>query len=200
MKQSSYVYKWTHIPTGKWYIGSRTGKNSHPDDGYICSSKIVKPLISESPTEWIREILLTGSPSEMLLAESELLLSLNAKNDPLSFNQHNGDGKFTTTGISPTIKHREKISNSKKGITRPEIGAKVSKALTGVKKSDSHRENIRLARLNWKHPLTTCNKISKTLSKPCTVDGITIYESRKQLIAELGWGKHGATHPNFRYI
>jgi len=24
METVAYVYKWTHVPTGKWYIGSRT--------------------------------------------------------------------------------------------------------------------------------------------------------------------------------
>lgn len=31
---TAYVYRWTHIPTGKWYVGSRTAKGSHPNDGY----------------------------------------------------------------------------------------------------------------------------------------------------------------------
>jgi hypothetical protein len=38
----AYVYKWTHIPTSKWYVGSRTAPGCHPDDGYICSSKLIK--------------------------------------------------------------------------------------------------------------------------------------------------------------
>ena len=37
METVAYVYKWIHIPTGKWYIGSRTRVGSHPDDGYYCS-------------------------------------------------------------------------------------------------------------------------------------------------------------------
>jgi hypothetical protein len=35
---------------------------------------------------------------------------------------------------------------------------------------------------------------------PCTIDGITIYSSRKVLVQTLGNGKNGAKHPNFRYV
>jgi hypothetical protein len=52
METVAYVYKWVHIPTGKWYIGSRTRVGSHPNDGYYCSSKTVKPLILANPNEW----------------------------------------------------------------------------------------------------------------------------------------------------
>jgi hypothetical protein len=36
--------------------------------------------------------------------------------------------------------------------------------------------------------------------KSCTIDGITIFESLKALTLELGFGKDGARHPNFRYL
>lgn len=36
--------------------------------------------------------------------------------------------------------------------------------------------------------------------KPCTVDGVKIYPSRKALAEDLGWGKAGARSPNFRYV
>lgn len=36
--------------------------------------------------------------------------------------------------------------------------------------------------------------------KRCTVDGVRIFESRKDLINELGWGTKGVGNPNFRYI
>ena len=77
----AYIYKWTHLPTLKWYIGVRTKKDCHPDDGYICSSKIVKPLIKNSPEEWQREILHTGSPEEMIKLETVILTELDAKNN-----------------------------------------------------------------------------------------------------------------------
>ena len=37
----AYVYKWTELATGKWYVGARGARGCPPDDGYICSSKVV---------------------------------------------------------------------------------------------------------------------------------------------------------------
>lgn len=56
----AYVYKWTELATGKWYVGARGARGCHPDDGYICSSKVVKPLILANPDGWKREILFTS--------------------------------------------------------------------------------------------------------------------------------------------
>jgi hypothetical protein len=86
----AYVYKWTHIPTLKWYVGSRYKKGCHPDDGYICSSKIVKPLIESSPQEWQRNIIAVGEELEMRQLEYTILNLFDAAIDPRSFNRTNG--------------------------------------------------------------------------------------------------------------
>lgn len=112
---TAYIYKWTHIPTNKWYIGSRTKENCHPNDGYICSSKIVKPLIETAPNEWRREILHTGNPTDIILLEAQLLETLDAKHDKNSYNLHNGDGNFTTAGIIMSEDWRQKISKGNTG-------------------------------------------------------------------------------------
>lgn len=39
-----------------------------------------------------------------------------------------------------------------------------------------------------------------TKSKPCTIDGLTIYPSKKALINTLGRGQTGCRSPNFRYV
>lgn len=111
---TAFVYKWIHTPTGMWYIGSRTAKGCHPDDGYICSSKRVKPLILQNQSEWKREIIHTGPPDEMIALEALLLESVDAKNDPQSYNQHNGDGKFIRTGVEVSEETRKKRSESNK--------------------------------------------------------------------------------------
>lgn len=42
--------------------------------------------------------------------------------------------------------------------------------------------------------------ISKSKLKPCTIDGVTIFESRGALVKALGHGKNGNASPNFRFI
>jgi hypothetical protein len=86
---NAYVYKWTHLPTFKWYVGVRYGKGCHINDGYICSSKIVKPMIEQNPNDWQRTILEIGSPEKMRELEKEILQTVDAQNDKRSFNRNN---------------------------------------------------------------------------------------------------------------
>jgi hypothetical protein len=92
MNNIPYVYKLTHTPSLKWYVGSRTAKKCHPQDGYMGSSKVVSQLVKSNPSEWEKTIVATGSKEEMLELETEILQTLDAKNDKRSFNQHNNDG------------------------------------------------------------------------------------------------------------
>lgn len=127
----AFVYKWTHIPTSKWYIGSRTSVGCHPDDGYICSSKIVKPMILESKNEWTREIIATGAPEEMRALEYTLLETLNAKDDPNSFNLHNGNGKIIS--IAHTEETKLKISASCTGKPKNTSAQGIERRLEGLR-------------------------------------------------------------------
>lgn len=143
----AYLYRWTHIPSNKWYVGSRTASGSHPNDGYYCSSKHVKPLIMKNPGEWKREILAIGDPKYILTLEAKFLSTIDAKNDPMSFNMHNGDGKFTTAGTSWTDEQREKAkvsySLSRKGKQKSDAHKKsIAKSLTGKTKTVQHRDAL----------------------------------------------------------
>lgn len=166
---TSFVYKWTHLPTGKWYIGCRTAKGCHPEDGYITSSKLVKGLIKTNPEEWRREILHTGTPEEILNLEVALLEEFDAKNSPLSYNQHNGDGKFTRTGVIVPLETRLKQSESikkvhpnrgkpgpnKGKVASEETRRKQSQAKLGKPRkpfTEQTREKIRQAKLGSKNP------------------------------------------------
>lgn len=99
MKKSvAFLYRWTEISTGKWYEGSRTANGCHPEDGYICSSTIVKPMILENKSNWKREILVVGEAKYIAELEVDRLRRIDAANDPQSFNQHNSGKKFIVTG------------------------------------------------------------------------------------------------------
>ena len=152
----AYVYKWTHIPTMHWYIGSRTAVNCHPNDGYICSSAIVNPLYNANPEEWIRQIIETGTPTDMRQLEAELLEMFDAMHDPRSFNQHNSNGKFTFKGGKPqTAQHIQKRAATLKGIpqsaarkknisiaNKGKIAHNKGKKMPFVAKSEEHSKNI----------------------------------------------------------
>ena len=109
MSTQAYLYKWTNTTNKKWYVGSRTKEGCHPDDGYICSSKIKSEILTEQKN-WVREILAIGNSTYIRNLEANFLVLLDAKNDPLSYNKHNGDGKFTTAGKKDTTETRLKKS------------------------------------------------------------------------------------------
>jgi hypothetical protein len=158
----AYVYKWTHLPTMMWYVGSRTAKNCHPNDGYICTSRYVKPLILESIDQWHQEIIATGSIKDMIKFETEILQLFDAKHDPRSFNKHNGDGKFSVAGkkIGPqSQQHKANLSESKKGRVAWNKGLSGD---TRCKRSDDTKRAIGLARTGIIMDEQTKAKISLT--------------------------------------
>jgi hypothetical protein len=115
---TAFVYKWNEISTGRWYIGSRTALGCHPNDGYICSSKIVRPLIEENPSNWTRQILCIGHPTDMYKLECDYLNTIDAAHDPMSYNQSNGGYNFGNTGkkFPPrSIETRKKLSEARRG-------------------------------------------------------------------------------------
>ena len=87
-----YVYKLTHIPSKKWYVGSRWADGCCPGEQYWSSSKVVIAEYETNPSDWSKTIVAIGSAKEMYELETEILQLFDAKNDPQSFNQHNNDG------------------------------------------------------------------------------------------------------------
>ena len=162
---TAYVYKWTELSTGKWYVGARGAKGCHPDDGYICSSKVARPMIEANRSGWSREILFTGDAEIIFFVEAQILESLNAKFDPLSFNKHNGDGKWSMRGKQFSDEHKKKMgawqigrkfdasSIAKRTASRSDFQQsdaakrKISKSLQGhglgIAKSEEQKEKIR---------------------------------------------------------
>jgi hypothetical protein len=204
---SCYVYKWHHKTSYKWYVGSRTAKNCTLDDGYICSSKIVKPLILNNPNEWEKTILAIGSKDEIRLLETEILVLMDAKNDSRSFNQHNQNGKFVCNGHSDaTI---QKIINHHTGKKRPahsiamtgrkrtieQIEKQRAKTI-GIKKSIKHIENLKIAKSKGEY--VTPNGIflssrdaalGNNCSKASVLGKCFGYKSRdKYYNPTIGWG------------
>ena len=185
MNTIAYIYKWTNLITGKWYIGSRTKEGSHPSDGYICSSKIVEPMVLNNPSDWKREILITGSPDIIILTESSMLKELDAKNDPMSYNMHNGDGNFTTAGIELSPEWKEKIASGNRGKKRTEKQKENYKKANALKAKDpvyleklrkpkpaGHGEKVSMATKGKKKSEKHCQSLSKSKkgkkTGPCT--------------------------------
>lgn len=157
----AYLYKWTHKPTLRWYVGCRTAKNCHPDDGYICSSKTVKPLIEQAPQDWERSILATGDVEQIRLLEAEVLTLADAMNDARSFNKHNQNGKFFCIGHSPETRAKISKTHPFAGRARPDHSQK----MTGRKRKPEDVEKWRIKLLGVKKTPEHIAKLKVSKSK-----------------------------------
>lgn len=187
----AYLYKWTYIPTQQWYIGSRTRKDCHPNDGYICSSAKVEPMIVASRKDWIREILIIGEPLYIRTLEGVYLTLLSAAQDPMSFNEHNATGEFHRTGKSHSEKTKKKLRDAFLGTTHTEeTRKKMSESRTGNNNhfygkhhSEDTKQALSAINLNKVMSADTKLKISNTLTGTVRPDSVKkqISESVKQL-------------------
>lgn len=155
-----FVYLWIYLPLNMFYIGSRTAKNCHINDGYITSSKIVKKMISENPNNWKRIILATGNAENMRNFEAFLLQLFNAAKNNLFFNQHNQNGKFYCTGHSKETIDKIKKNHSFIGKKRPEH----SKKMTGRKRKKEEMPAWLYEQKGKKKPIKSIMALKKTTS------------------------------------
>ena len=163
----AFVYKWMHLPTLRWYIGSRTAQGCCPADGYICSSRLVRPLVESAESEWIRTVVATGDPKDMLELETVILELFDAKNDPRSYNQHNGDGRFTTLGVEPHNKGKYIPRNKpawNSGKKAPQISAgKKGKPAKNKGVPMSEEQRLKMVEIHNNRSEETCQRISDAL-------------------------------------
>ena len=181
----AYLYKWIHIPSGMWYIGSKSAKGCHPNnhEKYICSKPIVKQMILEKREDWFYEIIETGDPRYIRKRETEILVSLDAKNNCMSFNEGNAawdPGNRLGRKESSVTKERKSLARQceknpmygKRGTESPHYGKKHT-AETKLKQSlglkcynenrpQSHNDNISKAltgnaklktKIGWLNPM-----------------------------------------------
>lgn len=163
----AFLYKWTQHSTGMWYIGSRTAKNCHPDDGYICSSKIVKPMIKETPTDWSREVLVIGEPLYIRELENKFLSYLNAATSAMSYNKTNADGKFIGKPHSEETKNKLRKAflgsnhseETKRLFSENRMGEK--NPFFGKQHTVETKQKLREIFVGTKHTVEAKNKISQ---------------------------------------
>lgn len=176
----AYVYKLVEKSTGKWYVGSRTKKGCTPNDGYMGSSKIVTPLIAENPNNWEKIIIATGNSIDMLQLETAILTEQDAKNDPLSYNQHNGDGHFSRAGRKLSNETKTKISNSNKGVSRKKSVADEAKRIDSIRRALKGKPQS--AEQIAKRSAAMSGKVQSEEHKKKRAEALRAFNQRKKLI------------------
>jgi|LakMenEpi03Aug12_release.lakeMendotaPanAssembly.Ray.scaffolds.fasta_scaffold807193_1 hypothetical protein len=158
----AFVYCWTDHKNNKLYVGYHQGL---PDDGYICSSKIMIKEYKERPLDFTRQIIASGTSDEMRILESKILESVNAQCNESFYNQHNSNGKFIC------ISHSE------------ETKQKISKNMIGRKHSEETKQKMREARKRQVITDEAKQKMSESAKKRAnSIEG----KERLQNIAHLG--------------
>ena len=204
---NNYVYQYFDTSRNEAiYIGKGTGKRAwyhlRRTDMHPFVQRLQK-MIREG-VEPVITFLCDGVDSELAdLVECEAIAKIGRKDlgkGPLLNLTDGGDGL-----CSPSQDVRNKIGAASR-LRKPD--SKETRLKKGWSKGKSRtplREDtkallsskaIARGQLSLQHKAA----ISASQNKPCTVDGVTIYESRKALKAALGQGRDGIYHPNFRYV
>jgi hypothetical protein len=214
-----YIYILNHKTTGQFYIGYRFKNKVRAEFDlgikYFSSSKMVKSRFDEFDFTILAEFF----SAKDAYSQEQALIEENFKN-PLILNKHyhkNGCNHFAQKyphteetklkignasrnrlitdewrnnqrlshlGKKASEETKKKMSVTRKGkIKSAEHLMKIAKANRGRKKTPEAIENNRLAQ---------CKK--------CTIDGIKIYSSLKELSNELGYGYNGSRSSNLKYL
>lgn len=127
----AFLYCWTDHATRKLYVGIHKGK---PDDGYVCSSKVMLEEYGKRPNVFTRQIIAEGAYDDIRVLERVILSSIDAKNDAQFYNQQNGNGDFYLKQHTDKSKRIIGEKNRAKLTGRPKpdgFGEKISKAIKG---------------------------------------------------------------------
>ena len=137
MNREAFLYCWTDTTRNMLYVGTHKG---NPDDGYVCSGKLMLEEYNKRPQDFIREIIAFGSYKDMIIFETKILKTANAALDKSFYNQHNGDGNFFNKGHTKATKAKLKISRNKR-TDKPNAGkhpsdeARAKQSAAAVKRS-----------------------------------------------------------------
>ena len=175
-----YIYKIIR-DDGKYYVGMHSTDNL--DDGYLGSGKHITRSVKKHGIEkHVKEFLFFAFTRLHLIELEREFVNVEMLKDPLCMNLCVGGrwGVLSEESRSKISESNRRRVGMKHSLTR---NKKLSDTKRGQKFSDEHRKSIGIVK-----------------RKPCTVDGVTIYASRGDLVAELGTGKLGERSPAFRYV
>lgn len=144
MKYQAYLYRYTHVPSGRAYIGIHKGLIT---DSYNHSSTCEEfnELLRTEFHNFKYEVLKTGSLGAMLNEEHKMLKAVNAKSNPDFFNKSNGSPASKTFDELRCLKLAEKIKSMS---GEQELASEVIKTqFLQVREADdfTHAQDIRCA-------------------------------------------------------
>ena len=140
-----FVYLWFDRKHKRYYVGCHWGKE---DDGYICSSNWMRDAYKRRPEDFKRRVLKTNLPTinNMFLEEYNYLSKIKLEElGKKYYNLNNVYKNHWSSNEQSKMTVGEKISAS------PNRAANISKALTGIKRSEETKEKVRQANIGKKY-------------------------------------------------
>lgn len=125
----AFVYCWTDFGTNKLYVGVHKGT---PDDGYICSSKIMLEEHTKRPNDFSREIVAQGTFADCYSLETAILKTMKVDKDPGFYNMGLNCGPFHRVGAKHT-------PGQTKALSARSLGNKYG---LGYKHTEEHRRSL----------------------------------------------------------
>jgi len=114
---TGFVYGWLLVDggeaTGKYYVGSHKGV---PTDGYIGSGKVFKHAVKKYGIEAFARTILYEGP-DFQAEEHKILASLDAENDPMSYNLKNDATGATLRGSANGMFNKQHTELARKQIS-----------------------------------------------------------------------------------
>lgn len=119
MEKYGFIYLWFDKKNKKYYVGRHWGTE---DDGYICSSKIMREAYRRRPKDFKRRIVSKINDKNLLVIEEQRWLNMIKPNE-VEVKYYNKTLKSTTPsmrGFKHTEESKRKIGESNKGKVRSE--------------------------------------------------------------------------------
>lgn len=171
------IYKTTHLPSGRFYIGRHVTKN--PDDSYMGSGVVISSMLKKYPKEEFRKEILKFCEDLEDLTLSEIEFIQEAINTPLCMNLMVGDPRITGAvlyseetrrkrsalmkGRTFSEESKRKMSESKKKThNTPEVRRRLSEAQQN--RSEETRYKLGSANRGKKISQEIRDKLSATIS------------------------------------
>jgi len=157
------IYKFTHLPSEKIYLGAL--KDSARWDGYLSSSKSVKPMIEKFPDDWRREIIENFDDSwrweEVVYLEQCLIKTVVkiigwdgvfnkiANTGTASMFAPEVREKIITSLAKPSVRKKMSDSNNAWREANPEAWNANRLKANSTNRSSERRENAKIKSLNY---------------------------------------------------
>lgn len=210
MEKYGFVYIWHDRKHNKFYVGCHWG---NVNDGYVCSSTIMRNAYRRRPEDFKRKILSIVNTSRIELLETEHRWLSLIKDKELKVKYYNLSKKhFGHWSARPNAKSIAKKSGESRRGKSPnndpqmliERGKKISAKVKGRKFSPEHKEKLRQAKLGHKQTpeqiakkSESCKKAWATGNRPRKKPSMSLAEQSKlssnrlkQLWADPVWAEN----------